>query len=303
MLVISSSSQQATKCIFCLSVLSVISLILCIFCIPVSCARIEVSHTHLTAYPIGDPQWQEDMRLELKKTGVLQLSHFLTPEALSSVTLESAQGLAQAWFDPRHHNIYLSEDDPDFPPDHIRNRHFLSSKGCITDDQISSKSPLKCLYNNPTFTNALATILNEEKLYAYADSLSSINIHYARLGEGLNWHFDNSSFAVTLMISPAMKGGDFEYVRDVRDADRGEMGYDLAASVVNGDTVVNALTLTPGDLLLFRGRNSLHRVTSVTDAQSVRQLATLAYNNTPGAALSEKARMTFFGRLGEVNLS
>ncbi|MGP4128360.1 hypothetical protein OJE16_00555 [Pantoea tagorei] len=48
--------------------------------------------------------------------------------------------------------------------------------------------------------------------------------------------------------------------------------------------------------MLFRGRNSLHRVTP-TEGDITRMLAVLAYNTQPGIALSETARMTFYGRL------
>ena len=126
-----------------------------------------------------------------------------------------------------------------------------SSKGCITDDQIAIGSVLKQIYHHADFISALCLILEENALYPYADTLSSVNIHYARRGEELNWHFDNSSFAVTLMIQPATSGGAFEYVRDVRDADRDEMGFIQAEAVVDGSQPANQLRLDAGDLLLF----------------------------------------------------
>ena len=155
---------------------------------------------------------------------------------------------------------------------------------------------LKQIYHHADFISALCLILGENALYPYADTLSSVNIHYARRGEELNWHFDNSSFAVTLMIQPATSGGAFEYVRDVRDADRDEMGFIQAEAVVDGSQPANQLSLDAGDLLLFRGQNSLHRVTPVED-DSTRQLAVLAYNNQPGISLCETAQMTFYGRM------
>jgi predicted 2-oxoglutarate/Fe(II)-dependent dioxygenase YbiX len=51
-----------------------------------------------------------------------------------------------------------------------------------------------------------------------------------------------------------------------------------------------------GTLVLFRGRDAIHRVTPV-QGNTTRMLAVLAYNSEPGIALSESARMTFFGRL------
>jgi hypothetical protein len=51
-----------------------------------------------------------------------------------------------------------------------------------------------------------------------------------------------------------------------------------------------------GTLVLFRGRDAIHRVTPV-QGDTTRMLVVLAYNSEPGIALSESARMTFFGRL------
>jgi predicted 2-oxoglutarate/Fe(II)-dependent dioxygenase YbiX len=133
-------------------------------------------------------------------------------------------------------------------------------------------------------------------LYEYADSLSSINLHYASDGQELGWHFDNSSFAITLMIQTAEDGGVFEFVKDIRDADGGEMNYGLSAEVLDDKTATKTLLMEPGALVLFRGRNSIHRVTP-TKGERTRMLVVLAYNTEPGIALSESARITFYGRL------
>ena len=43
-------------------------------------------------------------------------------------------------------------------------------------------------------------MLGIESIHAYDDPLSSINVHFAPHGQELGWHFDNSSFAVTLLL-------------------------------------------------------------------------------------------------------
>ena len=244
---------------------------------------------------LTDANWMMAKRKELDAQGAVQMRRFLQPDALGALQKEAAMGLNKAYFKPQSHNIYLDKGDEARPDSHIRNRRVTSSKGCITDDQIAAESVLKLIYHHTDFVYALCFILGEDALHPYADSLSSVNIHYARRGEELNWHFDNSSFAVTLMIQPATAGGTFEYVRNVRDADRGEMGFIRAEAVVDGRQPADQLRLNAGDLLLFRGRNSLHRVTPVAD-DSTRQLAVLAYNSQPGVSLSETAQMTFYGR-------
>lgn len=255
----------------------------------------EIVNTEIHQLAIAE--WRQEKRATLREQGAVAMTGFLRPGALKRIQQEAEQGFTSAYFNPQTHNIYLTSPDPALPADHIRNREVSSSKGCICDDVIAPASPLKQLYHDPLFKAALCDILEEDALYPYADNLSSVNIHYARHGEELGWHFDNSSFAVTLMIQPASKGGAFEYVRDVRNADTGDMGFQACNDILAGTTLPETLNMQAGDLLLFRGRNSLHRVTPVED-DSMRQLAVLAYNNTAGVSLSEHAMKTFYGRTG-----
>ena len=66
--------------------------------------------------------------------------------------------------------------------------------------------------------------------------------------------------------------------------------------ILDGAIDAEKLAICPGDLILFRGRNSMHRVTP-TLGDRTRILVVLAYNSEPGISLSESARMTFFGRI------
>ena len=75
-----------------------------------------------------------------------------------------------------------------------------------------------------------------------------------------------------------------------------EMDFEGVEAVLNNKTPVKTLSMEEGTLVLFRGLNSLHRVTP-TIGNRTRILVVLAYNNKPGISLSETARMTFFGRL------
>lgn len=239
-------------------------------------------------------------RCECKKTlqrdGVLVLKGFLTEAAVATANAEGDANRHHAFYTQSSHNIFLAPEDPAFAPTHPRNRQVASSKGCITTDLIPPQSPLTTLYDSEQFKDFLCSVLDETALYEYADPLSSINLHYAEQGQELGWHFDNSSFAITLLLQKPHGGGDFEFVRDVRAADAGEMNFDACADVLDGKTPVTRLAMNAGDLVLFRGRNSMHRVTPVV-GERMRKLVVLAYNTEPGIALSESARMTFYGRL------
>ena len=247
-------------------------------------------------YELQNDSFRSECKNTLDEHGVLVLPDFLKSEVVSKIKNEGDANKHLAYYTDRTHNIYLSEPDPDFPNEHPRNREVNSSKGCITTDQIPEKSALHTLYGSSDFKEFLCSVLGEVELHEYADPMSSINLHYASEGQELGWHFDNSSFAITLMIQAPENGGTFEYVKDVRNADKGEMNFGGAAKVLNGEISPQTITMDAGTLVLFRGRNSMHRVTPVI-GDTTRMLVVLAYNTEPGVALSESARMTFYGRL------
>ncbi|RED17923.1 HalD/BesD family halogenase [Pontivivens insulae] len=247
-------------------------------------------------YPLSDPEFQQHCAETLDREGVLALPDFLRPDALTSLQTESRAGRDRAYFCTQSHSVYLTPRDPALPTDHAANRQVESSKGCICDDIIAATSPLRTLYDSEAFRSFVMATTGEDALHPYADPLSSINIHYAERGQELGWHFDNSSFAITLLIEKPDAGSRFEYVKDLRDADAGEMNYDGVTALLDGATQPDVLTMDPGTLVLFRGRNSIHRV-SPNESDKTRMLAVLAYNSQPGVELSENARMTFYGRL------
>lgn len=69
----------------------------------------------------------------------------------------------------------------------------------------------------------------------------------------LGWHFDNSSFAITLLIQKPAAGGRFEYVENLRDADRGEMNYAGVTQVLDGERVAKRLAMEEGIWCCFAG--------------------------------------------------
>ena len=82
----------------------------------------------------------------------------------------------------------------------------------------------------------------------------------------------------------------------MRNANSKEMNFSGVEAVLNDKVPVKTLHMEEGTLVLFKGLNSLHRVTP-TIGNRTRILVVLAYNNKAGVSLSETARMTFFGRL------
>ena len=249
------------------------------------------------ACPLNTSGFRDACRKQLDRDGVLTLPGFLHQTAIESLVEEAENQRHLAFYTSASHNVYLTKPDLELAEGHIFNRQITSSKGCITTDQIPTNSGLHKVYNASVFRDFACAVLGENRLYEYADPLSSINVHYAEAGKELGWHFDNSSFAITLLLQAPEDGGAFEYVRDLRDADKGELNFTGVKAVLDGAMPIQHLTMAPGTLVMFRGRNSIHRVTP-TIGDICRILVVFAYNAEPDIALSEAARMTFFGRLG-----
>jgi len=252
----------------------------------------------LGKYPLEDANFIKLCRTKISENGVLTLPNFLNEQIIKYLVEAGSDAQNMAFFSNSTHNVYLTKNNLELDDDHIFNRQVVSSKGCITDDQIPQISPLKTLYNSEIFREFLASVLGEKKLYEYADGLSSINVHYASEGEELGWHFDNSSFAITLLLQAPEAGGSFEYIKDLRDAEAGEMNFEGVKSLLDGITKPEVLKVEPGTLVLFRGKNSIHRVTP-TRGNKTRMLVVLAYNTSPGISLSKSAQITFFGRTAD----
>lgn len=253
------------------------------------------SHLDTDRHNIASAEYISSCRATLHAEGALVLPQFFTPEAIAEIVAASAPRESEAFYAGSTHNVYLTPSNPELPDDHPFNRQVVSSKGLIADDQIPADSPLRSVYDSAEFRAFLCGVLGIEQVHPYADDLSSINVHFASEGKELGWHFDNSSFAVTMLLQAPEGGSHFEYVPAARDADAGDMAYDRVGSVLDGNEPVETLQFEPGDLVLFRGRNAMHRVTP-TKGDITRLLVVFAFNDEPGVALSDSALMTFYGR-------
>ena len=100
-----------------------------------------------------------------------------------------------------------------------------------------------------------------------------------------------------MLLQAPDAGGTFEYVAAARDSAAGEQGYETVEAVLDAVHPVEVLEFRPGDLVLFRGRDALHRVTP-TEGSTTRLLVVFAFNDEPGVRLSDSALATFYGRSG-----
>ena len=112
-------------------------------------------------------------------------------------------------------------------------------------------------------------------------------------GNGFPWHFDTNNFTVTLAIQNSDDGGAFEYAPGIR---KGSENFSEVGRVLDGTSkLIKVLELEPGDLQLFRGRYSLHRVTPLI-GPTTRYVAIFSYVEQPDMVGSPERTEQLYGR-------
>jgi hypothetical protein len=249
--------------------------------------------------PLGDARAQAlaaACRAQLAKTGSCLLPGFLRPDAVARMAEEAAAVAPLAHRKPggRGATAYLAPPDESFPEGHPRRRLQTSSVGAVAYDLIPRGSLVRALYEWDGLLEFLAASLGKDRLYRYADPLGALNIASMGEGEHLLWHFDQTDFVVSILLQDCERGGDFEYVPNIRDAKT--ENYDRVRRLLDGDrSEVVRLDIAPGTLALFMGRHSIHRVTPIAGS-TLRLIALLGYDTEPGTLSSDRLKLARYGR-------
>jgi len=194
-----------------------------------------------------------------------------------------------------HINPYFSDGDPSLPTDHAINTFAERSGGFIPRDAFESTSPINAIYQWPPLLAFIADCLDLPEIHCFADPLAGLTINALDPGQQFTWHYDTNDFAVTILVDEASGGGLFQYSPNIRSA--GDENFAGVSACQNEDlTTVRTLQLRAGDLQIFRGRFSLHRVTRVADDSPARHTAVFAYTEQPGVIGRLERTRQLFGR-------
>ena len=233
------------------------------------------------------------VRADLAKDGCAVLKGFLTPAGITALTRE-ADGVAdQGHKSFNRTNVYFTKDDPSLPEDDPRRQFFERSNAFIPADNFARLGPLRTVHDFDGFDGFIQDCLEEDNFYRYADPLADVIVNMAEQGNGFPWHFDTNNFTVTLAIQNSENGGEFEYAAGIREGDE---NFAEVARVLNGTSdKITVLRLEPGDLQLFRGRYSLHRVAPLRGKRP-RYVAIFSYVEEPGMVGAPERTMQLYGR-------
>ena len=230
---------------------------------------------------------------DLERKGMFTLKGFMRRPVIGEILPGLLQKLEhESFFHNREHNIYFSEDITDVAADHPALVRVNSVNHTLCGDQLAAE--LIQVYRWRGLTDFLAQVMGKPGLYPMDDPLACANILGYYEGEGLNWHFDRSEFTTTLLLQAPREGGGFEYRRALRSDQ--DPNYDGVARLLRGeDHEIATLKLGAGDLNVFKGKNTAHRVTPPVGDQA-RLVTVFSYYETPGRMFSDEENLGFYGR-------
>ncbi len=251
-------------------------------------------------YPIGETGTARDalvaqLRHELDTFGCAVLKGFVTAGRLGELVAECVRVAVHGHRNFNRTNAYFTHDRPELPASHPLRRFCDRSNAFVPADNFGAESILRGIYEWPAFAPFIQAALGEARFYRYADPLADVIVNLTESGAGFPWHFDTNNYTVTLAIQNAESGGEFQYSPHLRTPT--DENYAGVQAVLDGDPdLIRTLHLEPGDLQIFKGRYSLHRVTPLAGAR-VRYVAIFSFVEEPGMVGRPERTRQLYGRV------
>lgn len=255
----------------------------------------------LARYPLdapGSAGWRAAVaaaRDQLATDGCAVLPGFVQASWRDRLRLEGETIAPRAHYETRTVNVYNTHPDPGLPADHPARVPLERGNAFVARDRIPPDHTIHRLYPDPAFREFLAACVGTGELHELADPLAGLCLNVVTDGRAHPWHFDTNEIAISLLTRAPDAGGTFEYCPDIRSADA-ENTADVAEVLAGRGGRARRLDLRAGDLQLFRGRYSLHRVTTVRGPVA-RHTAIFSYSTRPGVMGNAVRTRQLFGRV------
>ncbi len=206
-------------------------------------------------------EFARECKQRYAETGLCMLPGFVTESALDILAQEADGYLEHAYYCDNTHNAYLTESNGDENSDDLTRRQEKTFVGSVPYDRLPKSSVLNFLYQWDPLKEFIGHVLGKESFHRFADPFGACSVNVFVNGGQHGWHFDESEFTVTLLLQAPETGGEFEYVPMIRGV---ENEKEIVRNILDGgrENVVK-LPFTPGTLLIFGGRQTLHRVTRI----------------------------------------
>ncbi len=255
-------------------------------------------------YPLHDPGALAPLvaavRADLAADGCCVLPDFVRPDRQDALREEGVALAPHAYHDVETVNVYNTAPDDSLPADHPARVPMQRGNAFVARDRIPPGAVIQRLYTGAPFRRFVAACFGLAEVHELADPLSGLVLNVVAPGREHPWHFDTNEYTVSMLTQGAEAGGVFEYCPGIRSA--GAENVDAVRAVLDGRGSPRRLELRPGDLQLFMGRYSLHRVSPVT-GDTARHTAIFAYSERPGVVGTVARTRQLFGRVTPAHLA
>ena len=295
----------------------------------------------LERFPIGDPGGEQfrtmlgDITSSLEKDGCAVLQDFIRPEFRATMAREVSDVAHLSYDRLEQVNVYNTDIEQVYPADHPASIVMERGNAFVARDLIGENAVIAQLYLDQDFKNFIATCFGLGEVHELADPYAGLCANILRPGLEHPWHLDTNEFTVSMLTQSSSDGGTFEYCPNIRSPGSENMadvldvvatsagnhvsssaGNHVSSSAANRASPsekerasqssenrdkIKQLALRPGDLQLFKGRYSLHRVSPVAGTLD-RHSVIFAYSELPGVIGAVERTRQLFGRVSQMHM-
>jgi len=246
----------------------------------------------LESYPVNRPEDPRYVRLlqegrqSLDEVALFSMPGFIRAEAVGRMVRELEQLLPRSCRYDQPRNAYdYGFDEAGRDDDHPHNQLHPCAYNQVLNYQIANDSPLRQVYYWQPLTDFLGILCAYDSFYRSDCPHLALTSKIAGHGDTDGWHYDSNDVVFSILLQAPEAGGVFEYAPYIR-SETDENYAAVARLLADPDARALRPQMAPGNLTVFKGDLSMHRVTPVI-GQRRRIVALFSYDRKPGTTFDQ----------------
>ncbi len=246
----------------------------------------------LETYPVdrpGDPAYESLLaagQAALRDKALFSMPGFIRADAVTEMAAELDRLLPRSCRYDRPRSPWdYGDPEASWPQDHPRASKHPCAYNQVLNYQIGNDSPLRCVYFWEPLAQFLRRLCGYDSFYRSECPHLALSSKIAGEGDTDGWHYDSNDVVFSILLQAPEAGGVFEYAPYIRsESDENYAG--VAELFANPEGRALRPGLEPGNLTVFKGDLSMHRVTPVNGGRR-RIVALFCYDQKPGTNFSQ----------------
>lgn len=246
----------------------------------------------LDRYPVDRPddaryqQLLTEGRASLDELALFSMPGFIRPDIVPKMARELDQLVPVSSRYEQMRNAYAEGfDEPGRAADHPHNREHKCAYNQVLNYQIPNDSLLRQVYYWQPLTEFLRLLCGYDSFYRSDCPHLALTAKIASAGDTDGWHYDSNDVVFSILLQAPEAGGVFEYAPYIR-SENDENYAGVARLLDDPDSCAARPEMAPGNLTVFKGDLSMHRVTPVSGKRR-RIVGLFSYDRKPGTTFDQ----------------